>query len=323
MYLLTDLEHYVFKEPYESGYRNLRILTGYSASSFLVYILERYPDVNIDLTIGMAKKDGISDWDHSQYKRIMNENNRVNINYQIADPPLHTKIYSWNHSITNESLTFIGSANFSWNGFGRQNELLSEVNNSNIDDVFNLAETLPCNNPNIENHIDFYNIQSFLDSTNNTSTELYLNIEAKNAHEPFNLSNLEFVDLSLLRKNGIDIHDKAGLNWGQRQGREPNQAYIPVPKTFNDANPDFFPPLKEPFIIFTDDGLTLICKMAQDYRKAIQTTKNNSLMGYYFRERLGINYDEKVNTIDLINYSRTSVRIYKVYSRTYFMDFSV
>ncbi|MBO1914478.1 NgoFVII family restriction endonuclease, partial [Microvirga sp. 3-52] len=107
--------------------------------------------------------------------------------------------------------------------------------------------------------------------------------------------------LSLLLQNDSAIHERAGLNWGQREGREPNQAYIPVPTPFNRHNPDFFPSLDESFTMLTDDGQQLICKMAQQNRKAIHTTENNSIMGKYFRRRLGVSLGARVDSQDLIN----------------------
>jgi hypothetical protein len=139
--------------------------------------------------------------------------------------------------------------------------------------------------------------------------------------ETINHQHLEYVDLPLLIRNDTAIHERAGLNWGQREGREPNQAYIPVPTPFNRDNPDFFPPLEHAFTMLTDDGQQLVCKMAQANRKAIHTTENNSIMGRYFRERLGVPLGARVDAQDVINYGRTSVRVYKIDSETYFMDF--
>ena len=58
-------------------------------------------------------------------------------------------------------------------------------------------------------------------------------------------------------------------------------------------------------------------------RKAIHTTENNSIMGRYFRRRLRIPLGERVYVQDVLNYDRTSVRVYKIDSETYFMDFGV
>jgi hypothetical protein len=46
-------------------------------------------------------------------------------------------------------------------------------------------------------------------------------------------------------------------------------------------------------------------------------------MGIYFRNRLGMPSGTRVDAQDVINYGRTSVRIYKIDAETYFLDFGV
>ena len=63
--------------------------------------------------------------------------------------------------------------------------------------------------------------------------------------------------------------------------------------------------------------------MAQDGDKAIHSTKNNSLLGKYFRKRLGVPLGEFVTRQHLQAYGRTDIKICKIDNETYFMDFSV
>jgi len=67
----------------------------------------------------------------------------------------------------------------------------------------------------------------------------------------------------------------------------------------------------------------LICTIAQDNDKAIETPQNNSLIGEYFRNRLGLGYGAYVSSLDLQRYGRTDVDFYKIDEETYYMDFSV
>lgn len=324
MFLLTNLEHHIFEVPYQNGYRTIRILSGYASSAFLTHILTRYPDLEIELIIGMARADGINRWDHERYREITANNDRIYISYQINLPGIHTKVYNWFDPYSNQMVTFLGSANFSWNGFRDQNEVLGEVNFRNVDEVFNVANTIDCNNPYVEDYINFYNIRYDRIFRGPYDQEGQLNIEAESGGNAVarTINDSDYVDLSLLQRDGT-IHGKSGLNWGQRERREPNQAYIPVPVPFNNNNLDFFPPLQQVFTLLTDDGEQLLCKMAQQGRKAIETTENNSILGTYFRRRLGVALGQPVTLQDLLNYSRTSVRIYKIDSETYFMDFGI
>ncbi|ASJ57639.1 hypothetical protein BP422_22055 [Brevibacillus formosus] len=119
-----------------------------------------------------------------------------------------------------------------------------------------------------------------------------------------------------------EVHEKSGLNWGQRHGREPNQAYIPIPSAIHQQNPGFFPPRKHEFNLITDDGQSFVCVVAQDNNKALESSHDNSILGKYFRIRLGVPLGGKVQTTDLTQYGRDTVRIYKIDDETYYLDFS-
>ena len=72
---------------------------------------------------------------------------------------------------------------------------------------------------------------------------------------------------------------------------------------------------------FRDDGETLVCVIAQDRGKAVETPDNNSLMGAYFRRRLQLQSGAKVTLADLQAYGRTDVTFTKVDSDLFFMLF--
>ncbi|MCM3358675.1 restriction endonuclease PLD domain-containing protein [Psychrobacillus sp. MER TA 171] len=320
MYLTTDLEHSVFHTPYRHGFRKLRILTGYASSAFLYHILENYQDIEIELIIGMSRRDGIPRWDHERYQQIVNENPRISIFYQISSPPIHTKIYHWyTDGLFDDSLTFVGSANFSWGGFRDQHELMVEVNFPNIDEVFAIPTCLICIEPTIEDYIRFTNI--YIGRRGRVRQRPIQVVENNDLSRDVSL--YPYVDLPLLLNNDTAIHERSGLNWGQRPGREPNQAYIPVSSRIHQANPNFFPPTQQEFNMLTDDGHQLICVVAQSNRKAIETPESNSILGRYFRERLRVPLGTRVDAQDVIDYGRTSVRVYKIDDETYFMDFGV
>ena len=126
----------------------------------------------------------------------------------------------------------------------------------------------------------------------------------------------------MLTKTG-EIHNKGGLNWGQREGREPNQAYIQLPPVVYKSN--FFPLRATHFTVLTDDNKTLICTRAQKdkFGNAIETPHNNSLLGEYFRNRLGLSNGSFITKQDLVKYGRTDITFYKIDDENYYMDFSV
>ncbi len=83
------------------------------------------------------------------------------------------------------------------------------------------------------------------------------------------------------------------------------------------------PPRALTFSLITDDGESFDCVVAQDGRKAIESTYNNSLLGIYFRRRLGLPLGSKIEVDDLENYGRTDYTIEKIDEETFLLDFSV
>ena len=125
-------------------------------------------------------------------------------------------------------------------------------------------------------------------------------------------------DLPLVTQRG-DVHWHAGLNWGQRGGRNPDQAYIPVPAAV--ARSGFFPPRSIRFLVRTDDGKQFVCSVAQDGDKAIHTPDDNSLLGRYFRKRLGVPSGEAVTLAHLAAYGRRTVTMCRLGAEEYLLDF--
>ena len=319
MFLVNELVQDIFEKPYfEMGLRKLKILTGYASSSFLHHILDEFPRIEIELVIGMAKKDGITIWDHQEYKRLTYETNRVKVYYLNSLPGNHSKIYHWTKSEINSisQATFVGSANFSWNGFRDQNELMVQTSSTNLEQVFSVGPLIECIE-NIDKEIKLHTVRSTIRIPGPFS-ENDPGLVRVNSR----FTRLSYVDLPLFDEKLYNVQQKAGLNWGQRPGRETNQAYIKVPTSFNKENPNFFPPKKQEFTMLTDDGDSFVCIMAQDGRKAIQTTRNN-ILGRYFRSRLGLEYGVKVELSDLEVYGRKYVRVFKINNETYYMDYSL
>ncbi|MFU2090258.1 hypothetical protein [Avibacterium avium] len=126
---------------------------------------------------------------------------------------------------------------------------------------------------------------------------------------------MEKIEQTLLDENG-ELPQRSGLNWGQRDGREPNQAYIKI----SSSNYGFFPRDTQ-FIIKTKEDYSFICVIAQANGKAIHTPNDNSEFGRYFRKKLGIPLGKPIRTSDLEQYGRTSICFYKIDSNTYQMEF--
>ena len=130
----------------------------------------------------------------------------------------------------------------------------------------------------------------------------------------------ESVVLSLLSKNG-EVGMRSGLNWGQRPGRDPDQAYIPLPSAV--AHSRFFPLGQMRFSVIADDGIKFSMMVEQQNDKAICTPDNNAILGEYFRIRLGLSSGVSITKAHLEAYGRTNVEFKRIRENHYFMDFSV
>jgi hypothetical protein len=135
-------------------------------------------------------------------------------------------------------------------------------------------------------------------------------------------SSFDFVSLPLVTtiKGTLMVPKCSGLNWGQRPGREQNQAYLSVPAYIQRVN--FFPGLGQHFLMEFDDGEIFTCVRAQANGKAIETPGNNSLLGVYFRRRLGVAPGYMININHLVNYGRTSIDVSHKDVNRFFVDFS-
>lgn len=115
------------------------------------------------------------------------------------------------------------------------------------------------------------------------------------------------------------VPDRSGLNWGQRAGRNPNQAYLPI--SADDQRSGFFPEIGEAFLAECDDGFVLTLVRAQQNGKALETPNNNALLGEYFRRRLNVRLGNPVALRHLHEYGRTSVDIFRSRAGGYLLDF--
>lgn len=305
----------------------LYIISGYATSAMAFHHMnllssEYNNDLQLNLIVGMVPRDGISFSNHYGFVQLANEYfaGSFNCSYLKNRPQVHSKLYIWCEN-EHPVLAYTGSANYTQTAMlsGTQCEVMSECDPETALAYYSNfeSETIFCNHPDVENEVilvnDNYRRRVFSDTSDGQRIE---------SAENFSYQSLPSVTVSLLGYDGL-IQNRAGLNWGQRPGREPNQAYIQLSP--NVYRSDFFPTRGIHFTVLTDDNRTLICTRAQkdEYGQAIETPHNNSLIGVYFRNRLGLADGAFVMTEDLHRYGRTDVTFYKIDEETYYMDFSV
>jgi hypothetical protein len=309
----------------QEGANKLYVISGYATSAMAFHHFEnlrqRGSEIQVQLIVGMCGQDGLSKSNHRGFQQLMESELAGNFecSYLVDTIPVHSKVYAWYRDDI-PVCAFTGSANYTQRAFGKgQGEAMATSDPERGLEYFQglLPNTIYCVHTEAEDFVQIYNDKYFARQRREAAQQENRNVAAPVVST---LAGLESVRISLLARGG-DVGRISGLNWGQRPGRNPNQAYIGIPAAI--ARSGFFPKRKEHFTVLTDDSKVLICTVAQDNNKAIETPQNNSLFGEYFRNRLGLANGAFVNLADLQRYGRTDVDFYKIDEETYYMDFSV
>ena len=320
-----ELYQKVLLEPAKSDVNNLYIVSGYASSAMAFHHAESLKAISsnifVHLIVGMVGKDGLSVANHRAFQKLMNHDlsGRFECSYLIERPAVHSKVYAWADNLKPVA-GFTGSANYSQQAFigNRQREIITSCNPNDAFDYYKslFSSSILCTHPDAEKEI-------------RAKVDVYDQIENKNLPKSYKqktksiYEGLQYAKASLISTKD----DVYCLNWGFRKNgtkRHLNQAYIQLQP--NVYKSDFFPFNKIHFSILTDDGQTLICTRAQKNEpngNAIETPYNNSLLGAYFRRRLGLRDEAYIEKQHLIDYGRTDIDFYKIDDENYYMDFSV
>ena len=326
--LTENLFDSILLAPVRQNADTLYIVSGYATATMAHRHLQelnkrfRQRSVRVELIVGMTVQEGISDKDHQGFRELVSDS--FSCRYIAYNRPVHTKTFAW-YSGDDPNVGFTGSANYTQAAFGlARREAMIEHDAEKARDYFDLIrqDTIDCRDPQAKNRIIIHSEPEYSMRQANEGDREVEGEEEAVARIDVQLKRLPHQRISFLGRRG-NLPQKSGLNWGQRpeQGREPNQAYIRLPSKVYST--DYFPPRGEQFTILTDDGKPLVCVRAQDHAKAIHTSLNNSDMGRYFRERIGVPLGSPVSTEDLEKYGRTDVDFYKIDEETYYMDFSI
>ena len=316
--LFEDLYNDILVKPIkeDKSLNNLLIVSGYSTSAMAFHHLNELESMSVSLICGMTVLDGISLSNHKGFCKLANEDfkNRFSCSYIYKGLPVHSKLYIWCNDKTPKR-AFLGSANYTQSAMRlkKRRELMIPCSPSKAFDYYKtlVDDSIFCVHSDVSEFICLYS-----DVKQKTA------VQEKNKSLSVDYSGLEHVTSSLLARDG-SLPERSGLNWGQRPEyrRNRNQAYIKIPAYIYKT--DFFPPKGTHFTVLTDDAKTLVCTRAQEkFGKAIETPQNNSQLGEYFRNRLGLSNGAFVSKEDLIKYGRTDIDFYKIDDETYYLDFS-
>lgn len=311
--LTKDLFYQVLLAPSERGSDELFAVTGYASAAmasrhFEAVSIEGGRELSINLHIGMSGHDGLSRGTLQGLQAIPRQirGRAFNCTLSPRGQSIHSKVYVWCDE-TGPREAFLGSSDYTQLGFGvvgasgTHQEICTK-----IDPEIGLQYVLRSSQAGIG--YKSADVFEYIDLLEHQTRK-----EIGDGEQPVNsLLGAESVDLPLVVTRGKDageVHGRSGLNWGQRENRNPNQAYIPVPASISKSG--FFPDKGVHFQVITDDGEAFICALAQDGGKAIETPADNSILGLYFRRRLGLQSGARVGTEDLLNFGSDSVRFIK------------
>jgi hypothetical protein len=323
--IYQDLYYETLIRPCEEGANHLKIISGYATSAMAFHHLEELRsnklDINISLLVGMCPTDGLSVSNHRGFQNIVNSieyKNKFLCSYIYKTPSVHSKLYIW-YKDKAFYKSFIGSANYTQNAFYHQREALAEITDKNILNYYQTleADSIYCDELEAEDLIRIYNDKNYY------RNHMHEEMDNAGIESIPSQNEVENRTISLLSKKMEEVQRVGGLNWGHRDKRNRNEAYIQLPPDVYKS--DFFPAKPQHFTVVTDDSKTFICCRAQKGKTgdAIETPHNNALLGEYFRNRLGLPNGAFVTRKDLEHYKRTDVTFYKFDNENYYMDFSV
>ena len=314
-----EMREKILFEPVSHGADRLRIISGYSAHTMaswhMAELEERFGQtVDIDLTVGMCCRDMLFRPVHEGFREIMSGTPSFTCKYIVEGSPVHTKLYLWEKD-RKPFKAYTGSANYTQPAFfGRNREAMTECDPDEASEYLDGLEpcSMYCTHAEVEEHIIITDRPQRLIVPGAENGKLSaVSIQGLGVSK---------AKIPLIDKKTGQVPPRSGLNWGQRDGREHNQAYLSVPS--ETARTDFFPERGIYFTALTDDGISLTLNRGQDNGKGITTPLNNSSLGEYFRRRLGLANGAFVTRQDLDRYGRTDVVFWKLDDEQYFMDFS-
>ena len=297
--LSCGLFNKVLIEPSEKfDVNKLQIVSGFATPTMgRNHLLKLKSEIDVELIIGMVPQHGIEKSHHDQLVDLSRKGTSFSCRYVADSEPVHSKTYLWLKDET-PTYAFTGSANYTSRAFSEaQIETMGKVDPSDASDFFSKIK-----GRSIDCHSLSTNHQYIVDSTKHI------------ANYPSQGKGI----VSLLTKDGV-IPAKSGINWGQKKGRNPDQAYLAIPKKLREDS--FFPDRGTNFNVITDDGKSFTMRCAQDAGKALHTPESNAILGEYLRDRLDVASGEFVTEKHLKKYGNSEIIFTRIDDDTYFMDF--
>lgn len=336
MLVTENLYHNIIEK--EAPYFNeLIIISGYGSADFLANITSRYPHLKISLFLGMTQTNlGISKKNHCEFKKLTELNNNIFVYYQINGAPTHMKVVEFCLGETRK--TYVGSANFTENGFINNRELMVLITESATElFVEQMKVSLLCTNERIDDYIYFYSEnEEALESVireegskydNEVNERKLTNPKESRDIEPdiifkfkdirstrnFSFFNIFEIEIVLNQINDPRWYDSGINSW--MNGKIPS--LLQTPKVFFDK---IFP-VGEVFEIIADDGKIYDAKLTGRFNKNLELVNGNFYE--YVRKRIGLNEKRPISRDDLKMYGNTKICFERIDELKYLMSFNL
>ena len=307
--IIRDLYEQTLVNPAFNQNAELFIVSGYASATFAHrHLRSTQPySTKINLIIGMPGRQT----DHLGFVNLCNNfRERFFPYYYQSSPPVHAKMYAWYDQGGNKLQGFSGSANYSQPGFF-SNSQINQLTMEDSDEIKTFFHSLRPDSI----YIPEASVEEISDAGDVSMLEGSVVPGTIDWIVPHHKVRISFLD----KRGNLPI--RSGLNWGQRPGREQNQAYLSIK---SDARAQgFLPESAFTFTLITDDNQVIDCAVAQEGRKAIHSSENNSEIGIYIRNRIGVPLGQLVTVEDLERYGRTDFTLTKINNETFSLDLSV
>lgn len=333
MYLTDDLYHNIIQTESKDA-KVLKIISGYGSALFLKRVKEEYLHLKIVLFLGMTA-EGVSQKNHDIFKELMNRYNDVYVYYQIEGSPNHMKILEFD-SFEYQN-TYIGSANFTENGFINNREVMTLVNES-VELLFlkQLETSLLCIDDNIEKYIKIYEEEPMStlaileEDEENYSTVSNIN-NKENKQENKNLDKNYYSRFIELKKEMNPIYYlEFDIEIILEPENNPRWQSTGINSWINDKLPilvqtprilfDKIFPIEEIFEIYSDDGMRYIAQLTGRFNGELKIINGN--IYEYVKERIGLVEYRPISREDLKKYGETKIHFERIDKLKYLMSFN-
>ncbi len=341
MFLDHDFENTVLYEPASKegdACNELHIVTGFTDCEMIsLHLLNLHdglkqvysPSIKINIILGMYKGAGITLSRHNKIQTTLNRINTISpkiqtsCRYVFQNKEVHSKVYAWLRD-GSPVRAYAGSANYTMNAFRLRREVMVDCECREASRYYEslLPDTVDCFDPQASVLLELAEGVQRQDeeiSKYNFENLSYPMLKEKEAEA------LDELKVSWLTNDGT-VGKTSGPNWGMRDKRDPDQAYIP----YNKANqkPGFFPDRIHPddkncpvFKAVTKDDGVFFMRMAQDGNKALHSAESNALLGKWLRKTLGVPSGQPVTLEDFKRYGKSEVTFKKFADDVFLMEF--